>query len=162
MLWSIIAILLLVGALFLVPFGLPGVWIMLAILAGAALYGEVAWLTLLALTAVAATAEVLEFLFVKRYSERYGGSRLAFWGAVIGGTIGVVVGVPVPVVGPLVAGVLGSFLGAAAATLAETRKVGSAARVGWGVMIARVLAVGAKTVAGVVILVVGVSALLIE
>lgn len=161
MLWSLIAILLLVGALFLVPFGLPGIWIMLAILAGAAFYGEVAWLTLLALTGVAATAEVLEFLFVKRYSARYGGSRLAFWGAVIGGTIGVVVGVPVPVVGSLVAGVLGSFLGAAAATLAETRQVGSAARVGWGVMIARILAVGAKTVAGVVILAVGVSALLV-
>ncbi|MFW6078526.1 MAG: DUF456 family protein [Gemmatimonadota bacterium] len=162
MLWTLIAILLLTGGLVLIPFGAPGTWIMLAILAVAAFNGAVGWPTLALLAAVAAAAEVLEFLFVKRYSEKYGGSRLAFWGAIAGGVAGVVIGVPVPVLGPLVAGVLGSFLGAAALTLVETREIDAAARAGWGVAIARILAVGAKTVAGVVILAVGVTALLVR
>lgn len=161
MIWSILAILLLIGGLLLVPLGLPGTWLMVGVIAVATYLGEVALLTLVLLASVAAVGEAIEWVIVKRYSVRYGGSRLAFWGAVVGGLVGVFVGVPVPVVGPIIAGAVGSFAGAAVLTLWETRRVRAAARAGWGVAVARIVAVGAKAVAGAVILAVGVTALLI-
>ena len=150
------------GALLLIPLGVPGLWIMLGVLAVAALLGEVSWLLILALVLLGALAELLEFLIVKRYSDRYGGSNRAFWGAVAGGFAGIFVGVPVPVVGPVIAGVLGSFAGAAAVALWETRRPGHAARVGWGVVLGRALAAAVKTAAGVAILAAGATALIVR
>ncbi len=104
----------------------------------------------------------MEFLLVRRYTGRYGGSNRAFWGALLGGLVGVLVGVPIPIVGSVVAGILGSFAGAAAVTLLETRDLPAATRVGWGVTLARVFAIAVKTAVGVVILVVGASAFLFD
>src|SRR5690606_25560624 len=86
----------------------------------------------------------------------------AFWGAILGGMAGVFVGVPVPVVGPVIAGVLGSFAGAAAVVLWEARRPGHAARVGWGVVLGRAFAALVKTAAGVAILAIGVTSLLLR
>lgn len=124
-------------ALILIPIGVPGTWIMIAVLAVATYFGEVGVAVLAGLTAIAAAAEVIEFFLVRSLSTRYGGSSRAFWGALIGGVVGVLVGVPVPVIGSIIAGVLGSFLGAAAVTIWETRQIGQATRVGWGVKIGR-------------------------
>lgn len=156
-----IGIFIMVASLFLIPLGLPGLWIMIAVLAVGALYDTVSAGTLLILVAVAGTAELLEFLLVKRLSERYGGTRAAFWGALAGGLIGVVIGMPLPVVGPVVAGILGTFAGAALVTYAGTRHMGTAARVGWGALLGRVFAIGAKVAAALIILVAGASALLL-
>lgn len=156
----ILAVVALGVCLLLVPLGIPGIWLMVGILAVGALYGEVGAAVLLATLVLAGAAELVEFLLVKRYSERYGGTRLAFWGALAGGLIGVLVGVPVPLVGPLIAGIAGTFAGAALATLWQLGDAAHAARVGWGVVIARVLAVGVKMAAGVGILVIGATSLL--
>lgn len=158
---SAIAIAIMVVALFLTPLGLPGNWIMIAVLAAGAWYGVVGALVLIACVLVAAAAEVIEFLLVKRLSLKYGGSRRAFWGAIGGGIIGVVVGAPVPVVGSIIAGFVGSFAGAAAVTLHETRSTDAAKRVGWGVLLGRMWAAAAKTAAGVAILVLGAASFLL-
>ena len=50
---------------------------------------------LLVLAGVTGLAEVLEFFVLKRMGDKYGGSRGAFWGAVLGGFAGVVVGTPI-------------------------------------------------------------------
>jgi uncharacterized protein YqgC (DUF456 family) len=147
-------------SLFLTPLGAPGNWIMLAIVGAGAWYGQVSW-GIVAICAVAATvAEVLEFLLVKKLTGKYGGSRKAFWGAIVGGIIGVVVGTPDPVIGSIIAGYLGSFAGAAAVTWLEARDMGQAGRVGWGVLIGRMWAAAVKTAAGVFILVMGGAAFL--
>lgn len=146
--------------LLVVPLGLPGTWIMLGVVMGGVLAGRVEWLTLGALVALAAAAELAEFLLVRAFSLRYGGSDRAFWGALAGGLAGVVVGAPVPVVGALVAGVAGTFLGAAAVALWEDRELRPAARVGWGAVLGRAGAAAVKTAAAVVVLVVGGGALL--
>src|SRR5690606_13057613 len=138
MIWAILGILVMIPALLIIPLGLPGLWIMVAVLAAGALAGEVGLVTLVTAVVLAAGAELAEFLFVKRMSDRYGGSRGAFWGALVGGIVGIFVGVPIPVVGPVVAGILGSFLGAAAVTLWEERHLPSAARVGGGVVLGRI------------------------
>jgi len=161
MIWAILGILIMIPALFIIPLGLPGLWIMVAVLAAGALAGEVGLAPLATAVALAVAAELAEFLFVKRMSDRYGGSRGAFWGALVGGLVGVIVGAPIPVIGSVVAGILGSFLGAAAVTLWEQRHLPSAARVGWGVVLGRIVAIAAKMAVGVLILVTGAWALLV-
>lgn len=148
-------------ALGLVPLGLPGVWIMVVVLLLGAAAGEVAWLlwTLLALLTLA--AEIVELVFLKVIGERFGGSRKAFWGAVAGGFVGAVVGVPVPVLGPLLGGFLGTFVGAGAVTVLEGGSLQPAARVGWGAVLARTVAVGVKVGVGIVVLVAGGMALVV-
>src|SRR3712207_5504062 len=103
----------LVIGLILIPFGLPGLWLMV----GAALvYSYVAperlgiW-TILGITALAVVAEVIEFVLAGRYARKYGGSRRAGWGAIVGGMVGAIVGVPVPVLGSLVGAFVGAFAG---------------------------------------------------
>ncbi len=139
----------------LIPIGWPGLWIMVAVVGLGAVLGEVAPAVVLLVAVVAGAAEAIEFLIVRRMSLRYGGSNRAFWGAVLGGTVGVIVGMPIPVVGPVVAGVVGSFIGAAGIALYESGDLGSASRVGWGVVLARALAAAVKVGAAFVVLAVG-------
>ena len=157
---SILGILIMGVALFLTPLGIPGLWIMVGVLAIATTMGDVGVLVLVTCVVLALAAELLEFVIVQKLNVRYGGSRLAFWGAIFGGVIGVVVGMPVPVIGSIIAGFLGSFAGAMAATLYETRRLESAARVGWGVLVGRMWAAATKVAAGIVIFVLGSAALL--
>ena len=151
--------LLLLGAaclvgLVLIPFGLPGLWVMVLGVVG---YG---WLTdfrtvtvgLMALVLVLAVlGEVLEAWLGFRLARRYGGSRRAGWGALVGGLVGAVVGVPVPLVGPVIGGFLGAFAGAALFEYSRERRTGHAARAGWGAVLGRAAAAAAKMAIGIVI-----------
>jgi hypothetical protein len=65
------------------------------------------------------------------------------------------------VLGPVLAGLVGTFAGAAAVTLAETRSLGRASRVGWGVLLARILAVALKVGVGMAVLAVGGGAVIL-
>lgn len=158
---TILAIAVMVIALFLTPLGLPGNWIMIAVLAGGAWYGVIGAFVLITCVLLAGVAEVVEYMLVQRLNLKYGGSSRAFWGAIAGGLVGVLVGVPIPVLGSIIAGFVGSFLGAALVTLHETRSHGAAARVGWGVLLGRMWAAAAKTAAGIAILVLGAAAFLL-
>lgn len=159
MILSVAGVLVMAGALLLIPLGLPGGWIMLVVVLAGALAGQVGWATLGLLAGLVALAEVAEFLLVRSLSLRYGGSGAAFWGAVAGGLVGVVVGAPVPVVGSLLAGVVGTFVGAMAVSWWRTRQARDAARVGWGAVLGRAASAAVKTAAGIVVLVVGGGAL---
>lgn len=158
---ALLGIVVMVVALLLTPLGVPGLWIMVAVLGAGVWAGEVGWLVLGTAAVLAAAAELVEYVVIERMNVRYGGSRLAFWGAIGGGILGVLVGIPIPVIGSVVAGFLGSFIGAAAATLYETRRVEAAARVGWGTLLGRMWAAAAKVAAGTIILVLGSAALLL-
>lgn len=149
------AALLMFLCILVIPIGWPGLWLMVAIVGVGAFLGEIGPGIVIAAIAVAATAELLEFVIVRRMSARYGGSNRAFWGAVAGGTIGVFMGFPVPILGPVIAGVVGSFVGAAGVALYESRDVASASRVGWGVVLARAIAAFVKVAAAFVILALG-------
>src|SRR5690349_8399186 len=85
--------LVLLACVALIPLGLPGTWIMLAAALGYNFLpgqGQVGtgWLT--AGLALALVAEVLEFTVAARYTTRYGGSRRAGWGAILGGFAGAI------------------------------------------------------------------------
>ncbi|MDX1646121.1 MAG: DUF456 family protein [Longimicrobiales bacterium] len=141
---SILVGVVLMTGLLLIPLGLPGLWLIvgttLALFFGGFLPASVPLLV----AGAAILAEVSELLVVARFGRVYGGSRRAFWGAVLGGTAGLFFGLPVPVVGSVITAFLGTFVGAGLATFAETRSVGASARVGWGVLLARTVAVAMK------------------
>ncbi|MDX1492832.1 MAG: DUF456 domain-containing protein [Longimicrobiales bacterium] len=157
---SILAVVAMLVGVAMIPLGLPGLWLIVAVTLGLVLAGEVAWGVGLVVTGVAVVAEGAELLVVSRFGRAYGGSRRAFWGAVIGGMLGLFVGIPVPVVGPVITAFAGTFLGAGAVTLLETRSLSRSARVGWGVVLARTAAVALKVGVSVgVIAAVGVAML---
>lgn len=152
---NLIGMLVMLAGLLMIPFGLPGLWLMIGVVAVGVFAGTVSWWTFVPLLLLGVTAEVLEFLAVKRLSGRHGGSTAAFWGAIVGGLAGAVMGAPIPILGPLVGGVAGTFAGAAAVTVYEQRDVGPALRVGMGAALGRAVAVAIKVGAAVVVLVVG-------
>src|SRR5438876_9747981 len=124
-----------IGGLPLIPFGLPGLWVMVL---GFLLFG---WLTQFRSESVATIAIVLSLAFAGelieswlgfRFARRYGGSRRAGGGAVVGGAVGAVVGVPVSVVGRVVGAFGGLFAGAALDESAYWPRPGVAVSAGWG------------------------------
>lgn len=141
---SILAVVVMLLGIAMIPLGLPGLWLIVVVTLGLVLAGEVGWSVGLLVAGVALVAEAAEFMVVSRFGRAYGGSRRAFWGAVIGGMLGLFVGFPVPLVGPVITAFVGTFLGAGAVTLLETRSLGRSARVGWGVVLARTVAVALK------------------
>ena len=140
----------------LIPLGLPGLWVILLGIIG---YGWLtdfstlsAWLMVLVI-ALAFLGEIFESWIGFRYAQRYGGSRRAGWGALLGGLIGAVVGVPVPIIGSVIGGFVGAFLGAAFFEFSHARKTGTAAKAGWGAVLGRAAAAAGKMAIGLVMLV---------
>lgn len=147
--------------LVLIPLGLPGLWVMvLAIIAygWATDFRSVTLTILLLVIGLAFLGEIVEAWVGFRYAKRYGGSRRAGWGALIGGLVGAVVGIPIPIVGSVVGSFLGSFLGAAAFEYTGTTSADRALGAGWGALLGRAWATAAKTALGLVIAIVGLFA----
>ena len=146
----------LILSLILIPLGLPGTWIMVAAALGYWILvptGGVGMVTVIGTGLLALFGEIIEFSLSGRYARKYGGSRRAGWGAIIGGIVGAFVGVPVPIVGPVIGGFLGSFAGALVAELSRGSGGGTATRVAWGALIGRVTAAAAKVAIGIVMIV---------
>ncbi|MGQ0646953.1 MAG: DUF456 family protein [Gemmatimonadaceae bacterium] len=135
--------------LFLVPLGLPGLWVMIGAalvydwLVPAASFG---WVTLGVALTLAVIAEVLEFTLSAKYTRKYGGSSRAGWGAIAGGIVGSIVGFPVPIIGPVIGAFIGAFIGALVLEFTRQEATGqSATRVATGALIGRVAAAAVKT-----------------
>ena len=93
------AILLLVVAiavgLLMIPFGMPGTLILFA--AALCYYllvpgGAIGLGTVISMGLLMVLAEGLEWVLTSRFTRRYGGSRRAGWGAIIGGMVGAFIG----------------------------------------------------------------------
>ncbi|HEY8831720.1 MAG TPA: DUF456 domain-containing protein [Gemmatimonadaceae bacterium] len=129
-------------SLILIVLGLPGLWIMVAtaVVYNMIVPGDpIGWVSLIAVGVLALVAELLEFTMTGRYARKYGGSRRAGWGAIIGGMIGAVIGFPVPIFGPVIGAFVGSFVGALVGELTGGASAGVAARVAQGALIGRVV-----------------------
>lgn len=135
-------------SMILIVFGLPGLWVMIA---SAVCYrilvpGQpISWFTIVAITILAVCAEVFEYTLTGKYARKYGGSRRAGWGAIIGGFIGMMVGIPVPIIGSVVGAFAGSFIGAFIAELSGgTSSAAGATKVATGALVGRVVATALK------------------
>ena len=147
--------------LILIPFGLPGLWLMVLALLGYALlddFQSVGLRTVLIAVAFAGTGEVLEAIVGFRFAKRYGGSSRAGWGAIIGGVVGAVVGTPVPLLGNLVGAFVGAFAGAALFEATRHGELGRSMSAGWGAVLGRAAAAAVKVGVGVGVGVLGVYA----
>jgi hypothetical protein len=162
------AALLLIAAIILgmimIPFGLPGTLVMFA---GALCYyllvphGAIGLATVVGVAVLMVIAEGLEWVLTARFTKKYGGSRRASWGAVIGGMVGAFLGVPVPVIGSIIGAFLGAFVGAFLFAYSGGSGHGAATRVAWGALIGRVTAAAMKVAIGLVMAVWMVAALLV-
>lgn len=139
----------LVLGLVLIPFGLPGTWIMAAAALGYSLLvpGSISVFTTVVVALMALVGELIEFTLTGKYTRKYGGSRRASWGAIIGGMVGAIMGVPVPVVGSVIGAFAGAFVGAFIAQLTQS-SIGDATRVATGALIGRAVAAATKVAIG--------------
>jgi len=143
----ILLALVIIVSLVLIVLGLPGLWIMVAsaVTYNIVVPGEpIGWVTLAGVLVLAFIAEVLEFTLTGQYARKYGGSRRAGWGAIIGSIVGALVGVPVPIVGPVIGAFIGSFAGALIAELTGGSSAGDATRVAKGALIGRAVSTALK------------------
>lgn len=153
--------LLFLASLALVALGLPGLWLMVAAVVG---YGwltgfrSIGLVTIAIVVALALLGELFELWLGYGLARRYGGSKRAGWGALIGGLVGAVIGVPVPLVGSVIGALLGSFAGAMLFEYSSTWTARPAVRAGWGALLGRVAATTAKIAVGIVMAVVALFA----
>jgi uncharacterized protein YqgC (DUF456 family) len=143
----VLFILAMIASIFVVPLGLPGTFIMVgvAILANYAAAAGIGWLAIGISLALAVLAEVLEWTMSARFAIKYGGSKRAAWGAIIGGFLGAFAGIPVPVIGSMIGAFAGSFLGALIAEYTQPQSdVSSATRVATGALIGKAAATAMK------------------
>lgn len=145
-----------VVGLLMIPFGLPGTWIILLGILG---YG---WLTqfqtlgvwfIVLITVLAILGEVFETWVGFRYAKRYGGSSRAGWGALVGGLVGAIIGVPIPIIGSVIAGFVGAFVGAAVFEYTKARHAGGSVKAGWGAVLGRAAAAALKMAIGLVMVI---------
>jgi uncharacterized protein len=140
--------------LLLIPLGLPGIWLMLLAGLGHRLFvtpATLSWVTLAILAAIALAAEWLEFSVSGKYTQKYGGSKRAAWGAILGGFAGAFVGIPIPVIGSVIGAFAGAFAGAMLGEYSVEKNRDKATRAATGALIGRAVATALKSVAGCVI-----------
>ncbi len=159
----ILLILALLAGLIMVPFGLPGLWVMvLAILVfGAATgFNLIGVATIAVAVVLAAAAEGMEAWLGFRFAKRYGGSNRAGWGAMIGGLVGAVVGTPVPFIGNIVGAFVGAFIGAVVLEYLSNPDVRTSLGAGWGALLGRAAGAAVKVTTGLIIAIIAVYAAL--
>jgi uncharacterized protein len=137
--------------LIMIPFGMPGTLVMFA--AALCYYllvpgGGITMTTVIGVGVLMAVAEGLEWVLTTRFTKKYGGSRRAGWGAIIGGMVGAFMGVPIPLVGSIVGAFAGAFIGAFVFEWSREQNHGVATRVAWGALIGRVVAAAIKVAIG--------------
>ena len=140
--------------LLLIPFGLPGLWVILLGILG---YGYLTdfqtipvWFLGLAI-GLCFLGELLESWIGFRFAKRYGGSSRAGWGALVGGLIGAIVGVPIPIIGSVIGGFVGAFLGAALFEYSRARHAEGSVKAGWGAVLGRAAAAAIKMALAIVL-----------
>lgn len=159
---AVLLVVVLIVGILLVPLSLPGLWVMAAALLiyrMAVPGGAVGLPLVFGTVAAAVVGEVQDLALAGRYARKYGGSRRAGWGALIGSFVGLIVGVPVPVVGSVVGAFAGAFGGALLAELTRRTEVRAATRVATGALIGRVVAAAVKVGIGFAVLAVVLFAL---
>jgi uncharacterized protein YqgC (DUF456 family) len=143
----VLFILAMIASIFVVPLGLPGTFIMvgLAILANYVAAAGIGWIAIGISLALAVVAEVLEWTMSARFAIKFGGSKRAGWGAIIGGFLGAFAGIPVPVIGSMIGAFAGAFVGALIAEYTQpAADASSATRVATGALIGKAAATAMK------------------
>lgn len=157
----VVLILAFVVGLVLIPFGLPGLWLMVVALVGYAALGrfeQVGWPTLAAVVVLGVVAEAAEAWLGFRFAKKYGGSNRAGWGAFLGGLVGAVIGTPVPVIGNIVGAFVGAFVGAVVLQHSPGTEIKETLGAGWGAVLGKASGAAIKIAIAFAIAVIGLYA----
>jgi len=137
----------------IIVIGLPGTFL---IVGNSAIYGwftdftELTVSTLFTLVVIAIVAEAIEFFIGAATAGKYGGSKKAMIGAVVGGFVGAIWMSPMfPVVGTIAGAFAGAFAGATLMEYIESNDINKAINVGFGAFLGTVGGKLTKVAAGV-------------
>lgn len=154
---TIFILVMLIG-FFAILLGLPGTLVILfdvlvyALVTG---FDRIGLGTLLALVAISALAESLEFLFGITWARRYGTSKRGIAASIVGGIIGAVVLTPLFLgLGALIGSFLGALAGAFAVEILSQRELKPAARAGFGALMGRLAGLFAKGLCGLAMVII--------
>jgi hypothetical protein len=134
-------------SIFVVPLGLPGTFFMVVAAIAADYFASagIGWVAIGIALALAMIAEVFEWTLSARFARKFGGSKRAGWGAIIGGFLGAFAGIPVPVIGSMIGAFAGAFVGALIAEYTQPQSdASSATRVATGALIGKAAATAMK------------------
>jgi uncharacterized protein len=150
----------------MIPLGLPGLWLQIAACVTLVLASDGArlgWGWVAVFGGLAIVGEIAEFLSGQWGARRFGGSRAAGWGALIGGIAGAIVGgIPIPVLGAVVMSFVGTFAGAIAGEMWARRHGALDLRIGFGAVLGRAIGVATKLALALVILILSAAALMFD
>ncbi|MFQ5637058.1 MAG: DUF456 family protein [bacterium] len=128
--------LVMIVGILIIPFGIPGTFV---ILANAVVFGwltdfaDLTWKFLGLLFLISVTVEVIEFFLGAAAAGKYGASKTGMFGAILGGFLGAIMGTTiVPLLGTLLGAFAGAFVGAALFEYAVTKDFDKSLRVGFG------------------------------
>lgn len=150
--WFIIAI-----GMFMLPFNLPGTFLMVGAALVYALITHFETFTptfLLTLAGLAAVAELIEYVIGTFITVKYGASKWGVLGAIGGGIMGAIWGTPVmPVLGTVIGGLLGAYLGAFFLEYLYLKRTDKAVQAGYGAFIGKIGGTLSKLVIAIIMIV---------
>jgi uncharacterized protein YqgC (DUF456 family) len=138
-LWILSALLVIIGLAGIILPALPGtilVFLGLLLAAGIDHFERVGWATLLFLGFLTVLSFITDYVASAYGARRYGASRQAIFGSLIGLTLGMFLGIPGILFGPFIGAMIGEFI--------ANQDILRAGRAGIGTWLGLVIAVAAK------------------
>ena len=134
-----------IGGILIIPFGIPGTFIIVGtviIYAWITNFAVITWQFIGVLLLISIVVELVEFFLGAAAASKFGASKLGMFGAIVGGFLGAIIGTPVtPLIGTLLGAFIGSFTGAALFEYIGSSDVQKSLRAGFGAFLG---AVGGK------------------
>lgn len=129
----------------IIPFGIPGTFVIVGntlIYAVLTKFSTLSWQFVGVLLLISVIAEVLEFFLGAAAAGKFGASKVGMLGAILGGFFGAVWGTSIfPLIGTILGAFVGAFAGAAFFDYLGSRNFQKALRVGYGAFLG---AIGGK------------------
>lgn len=156
--YTVLLVIFLVAALAVIPFGLPGTFLIVLsalVYAWATEFAEVTWATLALLLASALFAEGVEAAAGIMGAKRYGSGNMGVLASIAGGIVGALLGAPLFFgLGAIPGALIGAFTAAVLAEVVRGRSLHEALRAGWGTFLGRVAGTAVKGAVAVAMVVI--------
>ena len=156
--YNLLLVIFLLAALLVIPFGLPGTFLIVLsalLYALATEFAEITWGTISLLLASALFAEGVEAAAGIVGAKRFGSGNMGVFASLAGGIVGALLGAPFFFgLGAIPGALLGAFAGAVAAEAMRGRSLNEALRAGWGTFLGRVAGTAVKVAVAVAMAVV--------